>query len=337
MVVAQLHFSEALETPFVELLEPATRLAAPPDEPDQRPQRRLAALPALHRLEQTVDRENDPALGLKAARRMHFGQVGALDYLVATSATVDAAFETLGRYMSLVTDTLQVRREATNARIAIFFERSLSTPPVAADFTMAGIYHCQRETLFSQIDELECWLPYPSPSDLREHHATFGNVRLRFSALAMAFSFPVSCLARPLPRADERLHAILSAHADRTLSSLPAADTVAQRVLALIEQRNGAILPSASQVAGRLAMSPRTLGRKLEQEGTTYSEVIATWRRRKALHYLSHPHPDVAGIAAHLGYSHPVGFHRAFKRWTDQTPLGYHRMLHRRERPQPRA
>ena len=66
-----------------------------------------------------------------------------------------------------------------------------------------------------------------------------------------------------------------------------------------------------------------------EQEGTTYSDLITEWRRRQAQRYLSQADPEIASISARLGYSHPVGFHRAFKRWTGTTPLAYHRVLAR--------
>ena len=325
MSVAQLQFSEALEAPFVEVLTPNDGPAVVKDgEPSER---RLSAVAALERLQRTVDAGNEPALGLKAARHTHFGQVGVLDYLVATSNTVGHAFDVLSRYMGLVTDTLQVRRETADGRVTIYFQRPLDVVRAAWDFTLGGIYWSHRETLFCQVEELECWFPYPAPPTLDEHQATFGDVSLRFSSLMAAYRFPVECLHRPLPRAEPKLHAVLCRHAERSLGHLFQSDTTVQRVLHVIARRTEPYMPSVDQVAAQLAMSPRTLGRKLELEGTTYTDLVTAWRKRQALHYLSQPAPDVSTISSRLGYSHPVGFHRAFKRWTGRTPLTYHRML----------
>ena len=327
MSVARLQYSEALEAPFIAVLAPS---ANRPNESEIPPgRRRLSALAALARLEETVDAGHDESLGLKAARHTYFGQVGTLDYLVATSATVRDAFQTLADYMPLVTDTLKVTQFVENGRVTICFTRTCAAVRAAWDFPIGGIYWAHRSSLFSEIRDLECWLPYARPEDTSEHAATFGKIPVHFSALIAGYTFPEACLGRPLPRADPRLYAILERHSKRVLASMDLTSTVADRVLTVIEEVRDGHLPSVESVASRLAVSPRTLGRRLEQEGTTYSDLITEWRRRQAQRYLSQADPEIASISARLGYSHPVGFHRAFKRWTGTTPLAYHRVLAR--------
>ena len=72
-------------------------------------------------------------------------------------------------------------------------------------------------------------------------------------------------------------------------------------------------------------MSTRTLERRLEREGTTFSDLLEDLRRRLALRYVANPAIPLGEIAFLLGFSHTTGFHRAFKRWTGETPLGYRR------------
>jgi AraC-like DNA-binding protein len=72
-------------------------------------------------------------------------------------------------------------------------------------------------------------------------------------------------------------------------------------------------------------MSPRTLGRKLEREGTTFKELLDDLRRRLALRYVGASDLALSEIAFLLGFSQAAAFHRAFKRWTSQTPLEYRR------------
>ena len=73
-------------------------------------------------------------------------------------------------------------------------------------------------------------------------------------------------------------------------------------------------------------MSPRTLGRRLEHEGTTFKELLDDLRRRLALRYVGGARSRaLTEIAFLLGFSQSAAFHRAFKRWTGQTPLEYRR------------
>ena len=67
-------------------------------------------------------------------------------------------------------------------------------------------------------------------------------------------------------------------------------------------------------------MSPRTLKRRLAEQGTTYSEIIDDARRQRALLLLGDRRLTLDAIAAQLGYSDTANFTRAFKRWTGKTP-----------------
>ena len=67
-------------------------------------------------------------------------------------------------------------------------------------------------------------------------------------------------------------------------------------------------------------MTSRTLRRKLEAEGTSYSELLDGVRHALALDYLSTSTLSAADIASALGFSEVASFRRAFKRWTGSTP-----------------
>jgi AraC-like DNA-binding protein len=69
--------------------------------------------------------------------------------------------------------------------------------------------------------------------------------------------------------------------------------------------------------------------RRLENEGTTFKEILDDIRRRLALNYVGSRDLDLNNTAFLLGFSHATAFHRAFKRWTDQTPLEYRRSRRR--------
>ncbi len=78
--------------------------------------------------------------------------------------------------------------------------------------------------------------------------------------------------------------------------------------------------PSLQNVASTLAMSPRTLQRRLNDEGTSFSEILEAFRQQMATVLLEDDKLAVYEIAFLLGYSEPSTFHRAFRRWTDRSP-----------------
>ena len=72
-------------------------------------------------------------------------------------------------------------------------------------------------------------------------------------------------------------------------------------------------------------MSLRTLARRLETEGTTFRELVDDVRRQLALEHVARRTASFSEITDQLGFSHVAAFHRAFRRWTGQTPLEYRR------------
>ncbi len=72
-------------------------------------------------------------------------------------------------------------------------------------------------------------------------------------------------------------------------------------------------------------MSPRTLQRRLREQGVVFNDVLDAMRLRAAKSYLARG--DVAGaeVAYLLGFAEPSSFNRAFKRWSGQTPTEYRR------------
>ena len=74
------------------------------------------------------------------------------------------------------------------------------------------------------------------------------------------------------------------------------------------------------QIAESLYMTSRTLRRKLDAEGTSYSELLTRLRKALAIDYLRTTMLSTEDIALKLGFSDAVGFRHAFKRWTGKTP-----------------
>jgi len=80
-----------------------------------------------------------------------------------------------------------------------------------------------------------------------------------------------------------------------------------------------------AQTAQSMHMTPRTLIRKLEADGTSFQSIKDALRRDIAIRHLSMGDKSVDAIAHEVGFSSAANFHRAFQRWTGNTPSAYRR------------
>lgn len=87
-------------------------------------------------------------------------------------------------------------------------------------------------------------------------------------------------------------------------------------------------VPSIEETARMLAMSERTLRRRLTGEGTGYQDVVDRFRETRARELLVSSREAVERIADRLGYSEASAFIHAFKRWTGQTPGAFRGFAH---------
>ena len=77
---------------------------------------------------------------------------------------------------------------------------------------------------------------------------------------------------------------------------------------------------TADQIARSLALSKRSLQRRLAEEGFSFKDMLEDTRRAMALNYLSNTEMSVQEIAYLLGFRDPSSFFRAFRSWTGSTP-----------------
>ena len=75
-----------------------------------------------------------------------------------------------------------------------------------------------------------------------------------------------------------------------------------------------------ADIAARCGISPRTLIRRLHDDGATYQALLDAARKQRALWLLRHTSEPVEEIAARLGYADTSNFSRTVRRWFGATP-----------------
>ena len=126
-------------------------------------------------------------------------------------------------------------------------------------------------------------------------------------------------LAQPLPTANPDVALANERVALEYLERLDRADVTAQVRRRILEQLPSGP-PTQTEIARRLALSPRTLHRRLADTGTSFADLLDEMRRELAAGYLQRTEHSVAEVAYLLGFAEVSSFNRAFRRWTGKRP-----------------
>src|SRR5262249_24071868 len=120
---------------------------------------------------------------------------------------------------------------------------------------------------------------------------------------------------------------LLTGYAEEVIAQIPIPDAFVARARAAVldELRGGD--PSIARLARRLGTSRRTLQRRLGEAGTAHMRLVADCRHQLARHYLGDVNLSLGEIGYLLGFAQPSTFHRAFRRWTGQTPTAFRAAL----------
>lgn len=161
---------------------------------------------------------------------------------------------------------------------------------------------------------------HPAPRDTTTHFEYFGP-GLVFGAPHTEIVLPDSMLDRPSPTAQPGLASVLDRHlAELRAAHHPVASyRLRVREWLLLRFLDGS-RPAVAAAARDLAISERTLHRRLAEEGVTFREVCEDTRRQLAVDLVRTSPRAFKEIASSIGFADSRSFHRAYLRWTGTTP-----------------
>lgn len=132
--------------------------------------------------------------------------------------------------------------------------------------------------------------------------------------------FSAEDAARPFLSANAAMFSVFEPELRRRLDDLNSEDGFRERVRACLMEALAAGQYSMADIADRLAVSTRTLQRRLQNEGSNFQNELNGLRGDLARHYLAKTQYSSAEISFLLGYDDPNSFIRAFHGWTGNTP-----------------
>lgn len=270
----------------------------------------------------------DDAMGLHVAEALPRGALDLVEYAFRSSASLAVGLERLARYSRVLSDRVAARAEGQGHDLILLVGDTGRTPlhPARAEFSLAVALRLAREATGVDVRPLQVSFAHGAPGDQHEHERYFrGPVHFGSGSNAMVIRREDADL--PLLGADPALSAIVRRRLEKALAERDRPETGSLaggvRRMILEELGQGNMTPDA--IARRLDMSARTLSRRLAQEHTSFRHILDEARCQFATALLHDRTLSVSDIAFFLQYSEPAAFHRSFKRWTGQTPLGFRR------------
>jgi len=270
-----------------------------------------------------------PALGIRIAEVIRAQHFGVLGYAALACGNLGEALQRMERFHASVYDANPATVTLNGDLVCIEWGVTRGRPGSLVDETaIASLVQLMRDMVGRHIPLRGVDFVNPAPADLRPYAAFFGG-QVRFDQPVTRLVLDASWLVQPLRKSDPALLAMLDQQAETLLqcvAQVPSAVDAWRRTLVPLIRQGRTTL---AELARAHHTSPRSLQRRLADQGTTFQALLDDTRRHLAEAHLREGRLDLAEIALLLGYSEQSAFTRAFRSWTGLPPAQWRRALGR--------
>jgi len=268
---------------------------------------------------------NPTTIPLRAGAAMRCDDYGAFGLAWKSATTLRGSYLRAQRYALVLTSVSMYEVEPTVHGAFMNLhregERRLGLR-LSNEATLASIASISREVASKPFRALEVHLKHPAPDSTGAHEAYFG-CPVHFDADRDALLVSKQTLDTPNKLGDERIASFFDTHLEAELGNLDDSISLERQVRDLVTTSLSEGVPLLSDVASRLAMSGRTLQRRLAERDTSFQAVVDESRCQLAQRLLRETDYSLIEVAFMTGFSEQSALTRAFKRWVGQTPGAY--------------
>jgi AraC-like DNA-binding protein len=286
----------------------------------------LSAARNAVRLCQSVD------LGLQVGRRLHATSYSMYGYALLCATSLAQVFETAVKYHPLANGMLRIcwMKEQGAASWCFPDRASITLANVDARLFrfLIDLQFAVHVTIIKDVMGSWCIPAKATFAEPEPPHATLLSEALEcpvyFNQPKNMLSYPAEWLNQPPTLANPITAAQVATYCARLLEETRTHANISTLVRKALTRSPGTF-PDIQAIAQSMCMTSRTLRRKLEEEGTSYSHLLSDIRQSTAIEYLTKTTLSAEEMAVKLGFSDAVSFRHAFKRWTGSTPNEFRR------------
>ncbi|MCB2387283.1 MULTISPECIES: AraC family transcriptional regulator [Oceanospirillaceae] len=258
---------------------------------------------------------NEPGLGLYLGSQLTITTHGLLGLAAMSSPTLGDAARLACQYVATRTPLVSLRLEKKGMQVSLTIDELYALGDIRATFL-----ETLTVTLLAVIDfvaggqarvsQVNFAFQTPEYSSLYE---AFFPCPVRFNQEQNQIILPAADLNIPSRLADIQVQRQAAQQCEQQLKQWQERQKLSGQIRMMLGRAKGRF-PGFEQVADELSLSPRTLRRRLAEEGTSYQELLEIWRQEMAHQYLRTTNLSVQQISYLLGYNDPANFGRAFRK-----------------------
>ncbi|MFN7116784.1 MAG: AraC family transcriptional regulator, partial [Saprospiraceae bacterium] len=279
--------------------------------------------------EVAVRHTGDAFLGLHLGEASSPALAGMVGYLMESSPDLQTAFQNVQQFNKLITNATEFSLDIRGEEFCYYIEpvhawRLLSEDAARhlVEHSISGSIHIAKMLTGKTIYPVRVLLRTARPKDTQEYLRVLKCEPL-FDQAQNCIVYRLRDMQLPVIGHNPVLNRFFKALLEQEIAKIHQQESFSQEVRRAILQRFDQSLPQLADIVEYLHVSPRTLQRKLQEEGTSFQQIFDAVKLELATGMLQNPTLTVNEIAYKLGYAEPSVFRRAFKKWTGTSPKEY--------------
>jgi len=282
---------------------------------------------AIEAVESAAEATGTADFGRRLAQRQGIEILGPVGVAARTAATVADAMGIFANFMAAYSPALSVQVAPLRDRPdRSFFEfrillEGLPAHAQTIELSLGVTLKVLRLLLGVQYRPLSTHLTHSPVTPVDEYREYFG-CRTHFGEPRAGFTIRTADLSRSISH-DELAHHALVEYLTGVIGPRGPEMSHSVRTIARQLLPTGAV--SREVVAAQFNMHPKTLQRRLADEGTTFYDLIDGMRRETAEHYLRDTDIVLSHLTRELGYTEQSVLTRSCRRWFGMGPAAYRR------------
>ncbi|BFM16369.1 AraC family transcriptional regulator [Maricurvus nonylphenolicus] len=267
---------------------------------------------------------DDLLWGARTGDQLSMHAHGTVGFAAVSAPTLGAALEVMIKFYSLRTNTFVSRLDKLGQQYRFSMDVAYEDLVFARVISQSVIRILQKliKLIVGQERSRQLLISFAAEQiDCADELSAFYGVPCRFNAGFTGFSMPADLYDEVSPLSNPAAYQLNLNQCEGQLRRQLAL-TMTERVEAELQYHFESVanglrepdLPVLSEMATYFHMSPRTLTRKLQAEGSHYKSLLETVRFEHAEGLLAEKRLDIGSIASILGYQEASNFSRAFRR-----------------------
>ncbi|MCG8672621.1 MAG: AraC family transcriptional regulator [Pseudomonadales bacterium] len=270
----------------------------------------------------------NPALGLFLGKAIKFSDHGTFAYSALSFPRLWDAMKVGMKFSKLVNQVVDIQLEEKTKFNIIKIDTAYFSGDIyhtVLEMVMSLFCEILRFMLNEEISDIEIDFCFSAPEYESEYHDVFES-KLKFNAPTNEVRIPKALANKPLIMANPDVARKFEQECDKLIEKIYQPKSYHQLVHEALYLCRGSF-PQLDDVAEQLNTSPRTMRRRLQEEGTSFKQVLDEVRLDLASRYLAMTELSIGEIAELLGYTDQNSFSHAYKQLTGYPPTTYRKQL----------